>query len=311
MINKTRLEKNLRILGDWLSSIKIQLEEMGITPKEYEVEYPPQLLEMRTITHIKVSDNFFFSLINAESPIKKLLNDLITESKKLLAKFNLYRMDIINFARYYPEVTVSLLRAKEILDITTQFWDGKRFPLSPPDLIAMLAEFFLVTKSSEILLDKIPECDTEELKKKLKWGPRDFRGVVYYFTEDECPGCKELEKILDFWDLIGYLEANKYRAIIAERNSLEGKMLFDACFIKATPSLLFGIVFLHGLKVPVINPRRKEDRIKLKTHFRKIFQEIWFPPIQTVEFRNLLDLQKILESPLLKYEREYILRTYK
>jgi len=312
MISKKRLEKNLRILSDWLSSIKIQLMEMGVSAEEEnEIEYPPQLLEMRSISYIKVSENFFFSIIDKESPVKKLLEDLIAESKRLLARFNIHRMDIINFSRYYPECIVSILRMKEILDVTVQFWDGTRFPLAPPDLITMLAEFYLATKSGSLLLEKIPPCEMDELKKVLRWGPRDFRGVVYYFTDEDCPGCRALENILDFWDFIGYLEANKYRVIIAERNSLEGRMLFDACFIKATPSLLFGIVFLHGLKIPQIDKKRKEDKIRLKTHFRKIFQETWFPPIQTVEFRNLLDLQRILESPLLKYEREYILRTYR
>ena len=311
MISKKRLEKNLRILGDWLGSIRIQLQELGLQIEDYEIEYPPSLLEMRSLEFIRMSDYFYFSVVPSDSTLRKMLTELITEGKRVLARFNLYRQNIVSFARYYPETTVSLPRLKEILDIVAQFWDNIKFPLAPPDFISMLSEFYLVIKASTLILEELVEFSEDDLKEKIKWGPRNFRGVIYYFTDESCPGCKALESIRDFWDLIAHLEANKYKVIITERTSLEGKMLFDACFVKATPSLLYGILFLHGIKVPKINPKNKEERKHLLLYFRKIFQEFWLPPIQTVEFRNLLDLQKILESPLLKYEREYILRTYK
>jgi len=311
MINKKRLEKNLRILGDWLGSIKIQLQELGLQIDDYEIEYPPSLLEMRSLEYTKVSDYLYFSIIPEDSPIRKMITELMTEGKRILARFNIHRQNIINFARYYPETTVCFPRLKEMLDVVAQFWDNKRFPIAPPDLVTMLAEFYLTIKAGSLVLEELAEFNEDDLKDKIKWGPRNFRGVIYYFTDESCPGCKALESIKDFWELIAHLEANKYKVIITERTSLEGKMLFDACFVKATPSLLYGILFLHGIKVPKINPKNKEEKKRLLLHFRKIFQEFWFPPIQTVEFRNLLDLQKILESPLLKYEREYILRSYK
>ncbi|MHA1616446.1 MAG: hypothetical protein ACTSX9_03965 [Candidatus Njordarchaeales archaeon] len=308
MVNKTRLQKNLQILANWLSSIKLQQSELGISPSEYNEEYPSALLEMRALSFVRATDNFFFTIID-ESPIRKLFEDVMVESKKLIARFNINRLDFINFARFYPETTAPVLRMKELLDISVQFWDGKKYPLSPPDFITMLAEYYLTVKASELLLDRVPPC--EDLKDKLRWGPKGFRGVVYYFTDENCSVCRELEKLIDFWDLIGYLESNKIRAIIAERSSIEGKMLFDACFVKGTPSLLYGILFLHGIAVPNVNLRNKEERIRLKKHFRKIFQEFWFPPLQTIEIRNIVDLWRIIESPLLKYEREYILRNYR
>jgi len=346
VLSKRDREKTFNRLVNSIDAINYELQELNVKLQiDFKLKVPARILFAITKQKMFEYEEDAYITIFKDKPVKILLEKMIYKLKQNLSRLAVYYKNIIDVSKFYPEITICIAHMRDYLHFLLPLYDGKKILLSSLDLAYFMNEMFLLIHMSDLFLQFLKQ------KKYFKPWTNEFKGVVWYFRSQRCSGCKQLERIVHFWDMVKNIETRRHlKLVLVERESIDGNALFESCFIKATPSLLYGITLLHGIQVPepsifeilpalpkstirkillyaqlgldekkilkLLTKKEREEitlqkEKEIALYFRKIYQMLFSFPINPFEYRSLPMAYEIHTMPIDESEKVFLIEEIK
>ena len=270
-------EEYLKMLYGYARSFLMFIESEGIDVPFIDLPPKPEVLSEESIlgmgyTEIDLGSYDDFFTVIEDPKVFKLGQEFLDKIHKDLLSYTSSKTRLLlleNFAKYFPELTISIPVLREYILLVRKNFHPRRFTEDPISLIWVFqllwnayADFNVVTHSNLTVevaeegegLEESSEGENEGKKepsaKSKKKKELPYRAIV--FTNANCPICKAILSSRDFLELLGRLEHDKgVRAVFIEVPRLEAYTVFSACYVKIMPSILYKLIFVHGISPEV------------------------------------------------------------